>query len=138
MLLITEGAINTICATLQERSTLTTHQFLFVFTNDATKESTSCVAVISDATYSYRITQLTITEKSNATTAERKAGSVSLQTPGVWHYQIYEQADSTNLDYTLATTFIEEGKCLVSKSSTATFDEYSGASSSTTAYSGNS
>lgn len=112
MIVIRQGQANTVSVTLKEKTTLTSPVYLFRFVSDETNEEYSCIAA-DTSDYPLRYNRFTITEKTSPTTSERQAGNIQLPKTGFYHYYIYEQSSSTNLDYNLATSLVEIGKCKV-------------------------
>jgi hypothetical protein len=96
--------------TLSEKSTLTYPYYLFVFKNDATKQSVKFIA-INRSTKRYRYDRFYITETSG--TNDYLDSTITLSPTGYWHYKIYEQSSLTNLDENLSVGKVEEGKVLV-------------------------
>jgi hypothetical protein len=86
--------------------------FLFRFISDQSKVEYSCIAT-DISNYPLRYNKFSITEKASPTITERRNGNIELPDPGFYHYYIYEQSSTTNLDYTLATTEVEIGKLKV-------------------------
>lgn len=112
MIKIIQGQANIVPVTLTEKVTLDSPVFLFRFVNDETKVEYSCIA--SDTSYfPLRYNKFSITEKTSPTITERRNGNIELPKAGFYHYYIYEQSSTTNLDYTLATTQVEIGKLKV-------------------------
>ena len=95
MIHITRGATNYIYTTLKEkRSTATTFYYLISCENVLTKETKNfipkSVAITTD-----RYEKLEILENDTEVLA---SGKVKLKPAGTWHYTIYEQTSSSNLD----------------------------------------
>ena len=119
MELITRGTNSTIIFTLKEKQTLTNPYFLFElrYRGDGTTVKTF---IASDSSaYSDRYNQFLITEV-NAGSEILTSGTVNLQNVGEWHYRIFEQASSSNLQVSSAGTELENGiiKVLPGTSST--------------------
>jgi hypothetical protein len=129
MMLMIQGQTNDNYLTLSERLTVASGYFILVrFISEDTLVDTTTIASVVSGTTAYRYHKLTISERDNATDIQRQGGSVSLNPYGMFLYEVYQQLSSTNLDYTLAGTLLEVGKCLTTKSSG--FDslaEYTGA-----------
>tara|TARA_R110000868_G_scaffold140916_5_gene356941 strand:+ start:1175 stop:1582 length:408 start_codon:yes stop_codon:yes gene_type:complete len=120
MQLITRGTNSTIIFTLKEKQTLTNPYFLFElrFRGDGTTVKTF---VASDSsTYTDRYNQFLVTEVNDGSEI-LTSGTVNLQNVGEWHYRIFEQTSSSNLDVVNATSEIENGiiKVLTGTSSTS-------------------
>jgi len=116
MIKIIKGQSNIIVLTLTEKCTLTNPFFLFRFINDESKVSYTFVAQ-DTSIHTDRYNRFTITETSTPTLT---ASEVALPLPGFYHYEIYEQTSSTNLNYTLATGIVELGKVKVIGTATST------------------
>ena len=120
MQLITRGTNSTIIFTLKEKQTLNNPYFLFElrFRGDGTTVKTF---VASDSsTYTDRYNQFLVTEVNDGSEI-LTSGTVNLQNVGEWHYRIFEQTSSSNLDVVNATSEIENGiiKVLTGTSSTS-------------------
>lgn len=120
MQLITRSTNSTIIFTLKEKQTLTSPYFLFElkFRGDGTTTKTFIASDTS--TYSDRYNQFLVTEV-NAGSEILTSGTVNLQTVGEWHYRIFEQTSSSNLNVANATSELENGiiKVLPGSSSTS-------------------
>jgi len=120
MQLITRGTNSTIIFTLKEKQTLTNPYFLFElrYRGDGTTVKTFIAS--DSSTYSDRYNQFLVTEV-NAGSEILTSGTVNLQNVGEWHYRIFEQASSSNLQVVNAGTELENGiiKVLPGTSSTA-------------------
>lgn len=99
MLLIRKNTTNTVILTLKEKQTLTTPVFLFRLINDIENREISFIAADTSA-YTYRYNKFSIQETSGAN--DLLTGVVTLNPPGFWRYEVYEQSSSTNLDYLLS------------------------------------
>jgi hypothetical protein len=101
MIHLTKGETNTVVLTLTENETLTTPNYLFRFVNRTTGIEVVFVKTnASDvSTYKYRFNQFSIVTSSY----------FSNQPSGEWLYYVYEQASTTNRDYTKATGLLEQG-----------------------------
>lgn len=102
--------------TLTELATLVAPNFLFVFTHVTTKDQVAFVKLDGDdeSTHPDRYNQYTINP------AILFAG----MPPGEWHYRIYEQVSTTNLDPTLAGGLVEDGKLLLNRPVDFAFTKY--------------
>jgi hypothetical protein len=139
MILITQGATNTIQVTLRENADIVSgYYYLVRFINDESLIETSCIAVIDTEAYGYRISELIITERAGTQDeSSRQGGRVNLRPAGSYTYYIYEQTSDTNLDYTLASKQLEVGKCGVLMATETVVTEYTGGTSTNQVYSGN-
>jgi len=109
MITITRGTANTIILTLTEKVSIGNPVFLFVFTNDQTRQAYSCIAA-DQSEFTYRYNEFSITETASPNLL---TGQVSLPSPGEYHYSVYQQTSTTNLDPTLAEGLLETGKLVV-------------------------
>jgi hypothetical protein len=99
MIKITRNSNNTVVLTLTEKATLTAPVYLFRFINDMQKtEKTFIAADLSS--YPNRYNQFLITETSGSEVLT--SGTVTLSPAGFWHYEIYEQSSSSNLNHSLS------------------------------------
>ena len=105
MIFLTRGQANTVAVTLYEKTTLPydTVQYLFEFKNDQTNVSSYCIPTdTSDFINRYNL--FSIVETSSP---DPLAGEVELD-KGEYHYFVYEQLSTTNLDPT-GLTLVESG-----------------------------
>lgn len=109
MIWILKGQSNIIAVTLTEKCTLTQPNYLFRLVNDETNIEYAFIAP-DTSNYVERYNKFTITETADP---DNLNGEIELPDSGFYHYYIYEQESTTNLDYTLATTLVEIGKCKV-------------------------
>lgn len=106
MIVITKNSANTVVVTLEEKRTITSAYYLFKFAHDQSSSISYCIPTDTSA-YTERYNKFTITDQANPAPL---SGQVNLNT-GFYHYYIYEQASSTNLDPT-GLTLVEQGKAL--------------------------
>ncbi len=102
--------------TLTEMVSIDNANYLFVFTNVLTKDIISFVKLQGDdeSAFPERYNQFTI-----------DPASLFLQSqPGEWHYQIYEQESTTNLDPVLAGGKLEDGKLIIEEDPAFQFTKY--------------
>lgn len=120
MIKLIKNQSNIIVLTLTEKCTLTNPLFLFRFINDESKVSYTFIGQ-DTSLHTDRYNRFTITEKLNPTLT---LSEVYLPLNGFYSYEIYEQTSPTNLNYTLATGIVEEGKVKVigTASSTTAYD----------------
>lgn len=120
MQLITRGTNNTVIFTLKEKQTLTSPYFLFElrYRGDGTTVKTFIAS--DSSTYSDRYNQFTIIEV-DSENEDLLNGFVNLQNVGEWHYRIFEQTSSSNLEVINAGVELENGiiRVLPNNSSTA-------------------
>lgn len=111
MIVINKASANTIVVTVTEKVTLTApYYFLFVFTNDLSKEDKVCISA-NTSTATERYDKFVITEQS--ATPNNLIGQITLTNTGFWKYKIYAQSSSTNIDPDDADELVEVGKCRV-------------------------
>lgn len=111
MIYIRKNQANTVVLTLNEKATTTSHDWLFVFTNDVTGESKTFTA-FDLSTTTTRFNKFVITESS---TENVYNGTIELTPTGYWHYTVYEMADTspTSLVVANALATVETGKVFV-------------------------
>ena len=114
MIIITLGTENTLILTLTEKVTIADPvYFLFECICDQTNQAYHFIAAdISE--YSYRYNKFNVMEK---TAPDLLHGEINLPVPGDYHYTVYQQNSSTNLDPTLVSGILETGKLLVMQTS---------------------
>lgn len=101
MIVINKGQNSTVILTLTEKATLTSPVFLFRFINDMQRTEKSFIAA-DRSSYPYRYNEFLITETSGSEILT--SGTITLSPQGFWHYEIYEQASTTNTNYLLSLT----------------------------------
>lgn len=101
MILTLGQTSETIIVTLNEKRTLTTGYYLFLFTHYTTKEIVTKIYNFTedDSGYPERFNSFEI----------NTSVVFSGRPPGQWKYSIYEQASSSNTDPLLALTEVEKG-----------------------------
>ena len=130
MIAINKSSSNEVVVTVKEKSLLTSPSYLFEFINDSSQATKKyCIGVETSTAWEDR-SKFTITETA---TPNPLLGQVTL-IKGDYHYNIYEQASSTNLDPT-GLTNVEEGLATCYETPTAN-KEYTGASLANTVYNG--
>lgn len=112
MLKVTKNQNSTLILTLNEKATLSSPKFLFRLINDMQRTEAAFIAP-DISSYPDRYNKFIFTETSGTQIAT--SGTIELSPAGYWHYEVYEQTSSTNLDHTLSdnTTPLEIGKLLV-------------------------
>lgn len=105
MIKINKSSGNEVVLTLSEKTTITNPNYLFEFTNDATKEVKTFIAV----DYSNNKERFNIFDIIETSTENLLTGRVHLSV-GAWKYRIFEQSSSTNLIVSNATNLVENGK----------------------------
>jgi hypothetical protein len=91
--------------TLYEKTTLTNPFYLFHFKNDTSFNDYYCI-ITDTSTQKQRFNLFSFTEGVN----DALNGSLILGKSGYYEYYIYEQTNATNLDPTLSTGLVEQGK----------------------------
>jgi hypothetical protein len=91
--------------------------YLFVFTHVTTKEVVAFVKLHSDdlSAFPDRYNKFNLNP------------SLLFVTPGEWHYRVYEQASSSNIDPALSGAVIERGKLILDKAVPFAFTDYDSA-----------
>jgi len=104
-MILTKGTANTVAPTLNEKLTINSPNYLFIFEYNGTEYP---VIAADEATVAQqvRFNKFTITEGVDDPTN----GSLILGPTGTYHYFIYAQASSTNLDKDLADELVERGE----------------------------
>lgn len=107
--------------TLTELVTLPAPYYLFLFTHVETKNIVAFVkAEIDDESdYPQRYNQFTIDA----------ADVFEDQPTGEWHYKVYEQASSTNVDPDLTGGVLEEGNLILDRATAFEYTQYNSATS---------
>lgn len=102
--------------TLTEFVTIPTPYYLFVFTNVTTKDQVKLVkAEIDDESqYPQRYNKFTI----NA------AVVFANQLSGEWHYKVYQQSSSTNIDPDATEGVLEYGKLILNRATEFSYTMY--------------
>lgn len=120
MQLITRNTNSTLIFTLKEKQTLTNPNFLFELKYRGDGTTTKTFIASDTSTYSDRYNEFLVTEV-NSGSEILTSGTVNLQNVGEWHYRIFEQNSSVNLDVANATSELENGiiKVLPGSSSTS-------------------
>ena len=108
MQIITRQTNSTLVFTLKEKQTLTAPYWLFElkFRGDGTTTKTFIASDISG--FPDRFNKFLVTEV-NAGSENLTSGTINLPYVGEWHYRIFEQSSSSNLDVTNATNEVENG-----------------------------
>lgn len=110
MILYTNTA-NTVFVTATELQTLTSPYFLFELSSEQSNTITRFIASnISSNTTRYDKFVITLTGSSSVNLS---AATINLDATGWYNYKIYEQSTATNFQVTGTTSLLEEGKCLV-------------------------
>lgn len=105
--LIKSTANTNIALTLKEKTTLYPVYYLFEFQNDQTKVKYYQIFTdVSTVTYNQRVWNIFNIEVINSGSGANK---IILGNAGLYHYAIYEQSSSSNLDPT-GLTIVERGR----------------------------
>lgn len=108
MQIITRSTNSTLVFTLKEKQTLTSPYWLFElkFRGDGT---TTKYFIASDvSSFPDRFNKFLITEVESGSEI-LTSGTVNLKHIGEWHYRIFEQTSSSNLDIANVTSEVENG-----------------------------
>lgn len=105
MILINKNSSNEVVLTLSEKTTIVNATYLFEFTNDATKEIKTFIAV----DFSNNKERFNIFNIIETSTEVPLTGRISL-TVGDWKYKIYEQTSTTNLIVANSGNLVENGR----------------------------
>lgn len=102
--------------TLTESVTITAPYYLFVFTHATTKDVIAFVKaeVDDESNYPQRYNQFTI----NASVV------FANQQPGEWHYTVYQQTSSSNIDPSAAGAALEYGKLYLDRATEFAYKQY--------------
>lgn len=130
MILITHNTTNTVILTLKEKCTLANPYFLFVFTNDLTRDQVKFNCT-DTSLYKDRYNKFSIIETQSM--VNHDIGKVKLHPTGYWSYSIYEQTSATNKSVSQTTSLVETGKVKVIGIS-ATLDKYDNSPKNYVAY----
>lgn len=120
-MILTLGQTENITVTLNEKKTLTSGHYLFVFTHYTTKEVVTKIYNFAEDLSSYpdRFNQFEI-----------NTGVVFSGRPtGQWVYKFYEQASSSNTDPALALTEVEQGIMILKPAVAFAMNQYDGVTS---------
>ncbi len=116
MIHLTKGNTETVIFTLEEKQTLASPNYLFVFENRSTKSVIKFVKLAADnlSTYKDRFDKFSI----------KVNNYFSREDSGEWLYYIYEQTSANNINPESATGMLEEGIMRLNESSEYSFTEY--------------
>lgn len=103
-----------IIVTLNEKKTLTSPYYLFVFTHAETKVVVAFVAGADQSLFQDRYNQFEI----------NTAVKFLNKPDGEWLYEVYEQESDSNINPTLSTSLVENGKMRLRETSDFTYTEY--------------
>jgi hypothetical protein len=112
LFLLNQSTANTVVLAFQENVSLVAPHFLFVLTNDFTSNDVRFIA--ADVSPSKdRYNEFAITETTDPEALNQLTGIVAVRPAGWWHYKIYQQASSTNLDPSLTGSLVDSGRVKV-------------------------
>lgn len=116
MIYLTKGQTNSIILTLKEKQTLTSPNYLFVFTHRGSNIVRSFVLLqaANISAHKERYDEFSIVTNTYFATYDS----------GEWEYEIYEQTSSTNTDPTLATSKIETGIMRLNDATSFAYTKY--------------
>jgi len=126
-----QSGINTFIVTISEKVTITNPYFLLRIVHDQTNQEFSCI-VPDSSTETERYNRLQVTQM---TSPDNTDAEINVTESGLFHYYIYEQTSSTNLDYTATQGLLEVGKLTYPLPSVST-TTYTGYPTTSTVYQG--
>jgi hypothetical protein len=109
MQIIRRNSNSTLVFTLKEKETLTDPYYLFELSFRGAANVVTTFIVADTSSYEDRYQQFLLTEVSTVGAEVLTSGTVNLPYVGEWHYRIFEQASSSNLNVADATTELENG-----------------------------
>ena len=112
MMLLTISATQSVYLTLKEKQTLATPNYLFVFTQRTTNDVIAFVKLNNTdiSAHKERYNEFSLVTNSHFTLE------------GEYHYAIYEQTSTSNVNPSLATTLLETGIARVNPASANEFE----------------
>lgn len=126
-----QTGINTFVVTVSEKVTITNPYYLLRIVHDQTNQEFVCLVADSSA-YTDRYNRFQVLQGSSP---DPLSGEVYVTESGLFHYYIYEQTSSSNLDYTATQGLLEVGK--LTFTATLTSDTtYTGYPTTSTVYQG--
>ena len=131
VILINKNSTNNRILTLAEKTTLTNVVYLFEVTNDQSM-AVKCFICDDISPNPVRYNEFNLIENA---TEDLLNGTFELELSGFYTYNIYEQTSTTNLDPTLATNLIENGKLNV-VDNLPTITQYNGNQTQTIVFNG--
>lgn len=122
-IIIQKATSNDFTLSVEEKKTLASPTYLIGFTSDSTNVEYTVIPTVV-ATYGAGVgndrTEFRITEGSN----DQANGSVLLGNTGLYHYIVYEQSSTTNIDPDNATGIVERGIMRLIDSETSDYVEH--------------
>jgi hypothetical protein len=122
MINIIQAESNTVILTLTEKTTIDNPNYLFRLTSDQQHED-YCFIAADTSLFKDRYNEFLIIE---TTDPDNLNGEVYLPVAGDYHYTVYQQASSTNLNPSLSGDIVEIGRCKVHPASDTSDTSYSG------------
>ena len=116
MIHLTKGNTETIYATLSEKQTLTSPNYLMRFLSRTSKDEVSFVLLNASDTSLYKNRYNKFAIKVDKYFSRKESGE--------WTYFIYEQASASNDDYTESGSLLETGIMRLSESTTFSYTQY--------------
>jgi len=116
MIYLTKGATSEIILTLKEKQTLTSPNYLFVFTHRGSNVEVKFVLLnaTDTSTHKDRFNQFSLV--TNTYFANYDSGE--------WEYEIYEQTSTSNTNPALATGLLETGIMRLNEATSFSFTKY--------------
>jgi hypothetical protein len=116
MIYLTKGATSEIILTLKEKQTLTSPNYLFVFTHRGSNVEVKFVLLnaTDTSTHKDRFNQFSLV--TNTYFANYDSGE--------WEYEIYEQTSTSNTNPSLATGLLETGIMRLNEATSFSFTKY--------------
>ena len=103
MLVITKNQLNQLCISVNEKATLSSPTYLFIFKHKERNVNTPCILVNSSSYARYDLFPFT------------EGTSATLKYTGEYVLTVYEQASAVNTDPDLALAVVHIEQCLVLK-----------------------
>ena len=126
-----QTGINTFVVTVSEKVTITNPYYLLRIVHDQTHNEFVCiVADSSSETERYNRFQVL-----QGASPDPLSGEINITESGLFHYYIYQQTSSTNLDYTATQGILEVGKLTFALTPT-TDNTYTGYPTTSNVYQG--
>ena len=126
-----QTGINTFVVTVSEKVTISNPYFLLRIVHDQTNQEFVCL-VADSSLYTSRYNRFQVLQGASP---DPLSGDINVTESGLFHYYIYQQRSSTNLDYTATQGLLEVGK--LTFTATLTSDTtYTGYPTTSTVYQG--
>lgn len=126
-----QTGINTFIVTVSEKVTISNPYFLLRIVHDQTHQEFICLVADSSA-YTDRYNRFQVLQ---GAAPDPLDGEINITESGLFHYYIYEQTSSSNLDYTLTQGLLEVGKLTFTATYTSD-NTYTGYPTTSTVYQG--